>query len=143
MSITDVQRDTLRTFCDTVVPSIQRDQDPHGLWARSASDLGVPEMVEEALLGMPDHVRSGLLELLDGLAIAGFDALSQESREQTLKSIAQAFGVPAQAGIGGLTRLVLFLTYGAPDTQTGQNPNWPVLGYPGPVSVPPRASTLR
>ena len=28
--------------------------------------------------------------------------------------------------------MTLFLTYGAPDPQTGQNPNWEAFGYPGP-----------
>jgi hypothetical protein len=41
-TLADAQRATLRVLCDTVVPSIQREHDPHGLWARSASDLGVP-----------------------------------------------------------------------------------------------------
>jgi hypothetical protein len=65
-TLTDAQRATLRVLCDTVVPSIQREHDPHGLWARSASDLGVPEMAEQSLLGMPAESRDGLLGLLDG-----------------------------------------------------------------------------
>ncbi len=137
MSITDTQRATLRTFCDTVVPSIERDHDPHGLWARSASDLMVPEMAEVALEGMPSAVRDGLLGLLDGLAAAGFNGQTQASREMTLKITGLAYGVPAQAGIGGLTKLVLFLAYGAPDPATGQNPSWKAFGYPGPLSAPP------
>ncbi len=137
MSITDTQRATLRTFCDTIVPSIQRDHDPHGLWARSASDLMVPEMAELALTDMAPDLQAGLLGLLDGLAAAGFNDQSQPSRELTLKITGQAYGVPARAGIGGLISLVLFLTYGAPDPITGQNPNWAALGYPGPLSAPP------
>ncbi len=144
MSITDTQRATLRTFCDTVVPSIERDHDPHGLWARSASDLMVPEMAELALAGMAPEVREGLLGLLDGLNAAGFNGQSQASREMTLKITGLAYGVPAQAGIGGLTKLVLFLAYGAPDPTTGQNPNWAALGYPGPLSAPPQVEkTIR
>jgi hypothetical protein len=42
MALTDTQRETLRLFCDTVVPRIERDPDPDGFWARTASDLGVP-----------------------------------------------------------------------------------------------------
>jgi choline dehydrogenase-like flavoprotein len=34
--------------------------------------------------------------------------------------------------------MTLFLYYGAPDPQTGQNPNWKTLGYPGPA-IPPVA----
>jgi choline dehydrogenase-like flavoprotein len=135
--LSDGQRATLTTFCDTIVPSIDRERDATGLWRRSASDLGVPAMAEQALLGMPDAVRDGLLGLLDGLAAAGFNHQSQASREQTLKITGLAYGVPAQAGVGGLTKLVLYLAYGAPDPATGQNPNWAAMGYPGPLSPPP------
>jgi hypothetical protein len=136
-TLTDAQRATLRVLCDTVVPSIQREHDPHGLWARSASDLGVPEMVEQGLLGMPAESRDGLLGLLDGLGAAGFDQQSQGSRELTLKNTGLAYGVAAQAGVSGLISLVLYLAYGAPDPATGQNPAWAALGYPGPLSPPP------
>lgn len=136
-TLTEIQRQTLRVFCDTIVPSIERERDPHGLWARSASDLGIPEAAEQGLLGMPAETREGLLGLLDGLAQAGFNTHTQASREQTLKITGLAFGTPGQAGIGGLTKLVLLLTYGAPDPATGQNPNWAALHYPGPLSMPP------
>lgn len=135
--LSDSQRATLRTLCDTVVPSIKRDRDPHGIWARSASDLGVPEMAEQTILDLPPEHREGLLGLLDGLAAAGFDGQSRASRELTLKVTGLAYGVPAQAGVGALISLVLFLAYGAPDPATGQNPNWAALGYPGPLSPPP------
>src|SRR5205807_8846563 len=36
-----------------------------------------------------------------------------------------------------LIGMTLFLTYGAPDPATGQNPNWRTFGYPGPISAPP------
>ena len=34
--------------------------------------------------------------------------------------------------------MTLFLHYGAPDPQTGQNPNWRAFLYPGPASAPPQ-----
>jgi glycine/D-amino acid oxidase-like deaminating enzyme len=134
--LSDSQRATLTIFCDTIVPSIEREHDKTGLWRRSASDLGVPAMAEQALLGMPDDVRTGLLGLLDGLAAGGFNSQSQASRELTLKITGLAYGVPAQAGVGGLIKLVLYLAYGAPDA-TGKNPNWAAMNYPGPLSQPP------
>ena len=39
--LSDAQRAILTALCDTVVPSLPRDRDPDGLWARKASDLGV------------------------------------------------------------------------------------------------------
>ena len=49
--LTDRQRGVLRALCDTVVPRIERPDDPAGFWARTASDLGVAEGVEE-MIGM-------------------------------------------------------------------------------------------
>ena len=34
--------------------------------------------------------------------------------------------------------MTCFLYYGAPDPQTGQNPNWKIFNYPGPSSPPPQ-----
>ena len=34
--------------------------------------------------------------------------------------------------------MTLFLAYGAPDPETGLNPNWKTFGYPGPAGVPPQ-----
>ncbi|MEV0462653.1 GMC family oxidoreductase [Nocardia tengchongensis] len=136
-TLSDTQRATIRMFCDTVVPSIERADDPDGLWARSASELGVPEAVEQTLLGMPPETLEGMRQLLDGLARSGFATQSQSSRELTLKITGPAFGVAAQAGIGGLIKLVLMLTYALPDPATGRNPNWTSLRYPGPIAPPP------
>src|SRR5262249_26105887 len=83
------------------------------------------------------ETQEGLLDLLDGLAQAGFNEHSQESRETTLRMTGYALGTRAQAGIGGLIRLVLLLTYGAPDPATGQDPDWGTLHYPGPLAPPP------
>src|SRR5688500_408532 len=132
----ETRRAILRAVCDAVVPSIEREPDPHGLWARSASDLHVPEMAEESLAQLPPDQFVGLLELLDGLAHQGFLHVSQASREQLLRNVS-LLGPEAAAGVGGLIALTLFLAYGAPDPQTGQNPNWKAFGYPGPISAPP------
>jgi len=137
--LSESQRATLRAFCDTIVPPIERADDPDGLWSRTASDLGVPAGVEEILTtSIPDEVlQAGLVSLLDVLAEQGIErAPSQASREQLLRNM--SLGSPdAAAGIGALTGMTLFLTYGAPDPQTLRNPNWDVFGYPGPVSPPP------
>src|SRR3954469_369895 len=84
IQLTDRQRTVLRALCDTVVPRIERPDDPTGFWARTASDLSVPEGVE-GMLGMtPDETISvGLLMLLDELGAQGLDRQpSQLSREQ-------------------------------------------------------------
>src|SRR5919107_5020590 len=138
--LNESQRAALEALCDTIVPSIERDDDPHGLWARSASDLMIPAAVEDLIGQIPDEVtRGGLLQLLDILDAQGLGkAPSQDSREQILRNI--SFASPdGAAGINALVSMTLFLYYGAPDPQTGSNPNWATFGYPGPTpaSNPP------
>src|SRR3954452_24850872 len=88
MELTDRQRAVLGTLCDTVVPRIERPNDPTGFWARTASDIGTPEAVEEMLGMIPDDtIRTGLVQLIDELASQGRDRQpSQLSREQILRT---------------------------------------------------------
>lgn len=129
----------LRVVCDTIVPSIQRADDPDGFWARSATDLGADLGVVEALTGLPDEQREGLLGLVDALGALGIQAASQLSREQLLATTA-LLGPAATAGVAALVNLTLFFSYGLPDPATGKNPMWKTLGYPGPTVVPPRGT---
>jgi choline dehydrogenase-like flavoprotein len=135
-ALSDSQRAILTAVCDTVVPSLPRDRDPEGLWARKASDLGVDEGAAQLISDIPDpELRGGLLQLIDALGGQGITRASQESREQILRNIALS-DPRAAAGVAALIGMTLFLHYGAPDPQTGQNPNWETLGYPGPASAP-------
>src|SRR4051812_30803972 len=137
MSLTDTQRTTLRLFCDTIVPRIDRQPDPHGFFARTAGDIGVDQGVEELIDGLDEELKAGLGQLLDALASQGLDRMpSQLSREQVIRNMTLA-SPDAAAGIQALTGMTLFLNYGMPDPQTGRNPNWQVFGYPGPASAPP------
>lgn len=137
--LSEMRRATLRAVCDTVLPALEHDPDPHGLWARSATSLGVDVAAEQTLLGLPAAQRDGMLELLDALAEQGIGAASQESREQILRNTGLLGGGPAWAGVQGLIRLVLFLGYGMP-APDGPNPMWAAWGYPGPGAPPaPRA----
>ena len=139
----DRRRAVLRALCDTVVPSLPRDHDPDGLWARSATSMGVDVAAEQALLALAPAQRDGLLGLLDALDQQRFAGRSQPSREQTLLNVALLGGGPAAAGVGALVSMILFLAYGMADPSTGLNANWAALGYPGPptppaVTPPPR-----
>src|SRR2546423_15227507 len=59
------QRGALRAFCDTIVPPIDHQPDPGGLWRAAATDLGIDAGVEELIAGIPDEaVRGGPVELL-------------------------------------------------------------------------------
>src|SRR3954453_16267342 len=133
--LTEAQRATLRAFCDTIVPSIERPDDPDGFWARKASDLAIDDGVEQIIATLPLELQGGLGQLLEVLGQQGFARASQLSRAQVLANVAMADADAAQ-GVAALAGMTLFLYYGAPDPQTGQNPNWKTLGYPGPA-IPP------
>ncbi len=137
--LSESQQAVLTAVCDTVVPSLPRDRDPEGLWGRKASDIGVDAGAAQLISGIPDpELRGGLLMLLDALGGQGITrAPSQASREQILRNTSLA-DPRAAAGVAALIGMTLFLHYGAPDPQTGQNPNWKAFRYPGPISPPPQ-----
>ena len=134
--LSEIQRETLRRLCDTFVPSIEEAPDPDGFWSRAASDLAVPEAVEEALAAQPEEQVDGLRELLDALANEGFNEATQQEREQTVHDFADS-SPETLAGVHALKGLTTMLFYGMPDESTGRNPNWVSIGYPGPRSAPP------
>jgi len=141
--VNDERRGVLRAVCDTVYPRIERDDDPDGFFARSATDMGIPEAVEDLIEQIPDEtIRGGLEQLLDVLGQQGYLRMpSQESREQLLRNLALA-SPDAAAGVSALAGMTLFLAYGAPDPSSGLNPNWKTFGYPGPPGVPPQVPKL-
>src|SRR3954466_14676795 len=97
--LTEAQRATLRAFCDTIVPSIERPDDPDGFWARKASDLAIDQGVEQIIATLPPELQEGLGQLLDALTQQGFPHASQPSREQMLANVALADAGAAQ-GVG-------------------------------------------
>src|SRR5436305_18069 len=134
--LSEIQRDTLARLCDTFAPSIERDEDPTGFWARSASDLGIPDAIEQSLGALPEEQLAGLRALLDALADEGFNDADQAAREAMVHAFADA-DPDTLAGVSAFRGMTLMLFYALPDPETGRNPNWEVLGYPGPVSAPP------
>ena len=136
-AFTDTHREVLAAVCDTVVPSVAQVKDPDGFFARKASDIWVPQVLEGVIAGLPEDQATGLLQLLDALAEQGFAHASQRSREQILRNVS-LMGPAAAGGVSALVSLTLYLYYGVP-AQDGKNPNWETFGYPGPVSAPPQA----
>src|SRR5918995_186187 len=122
-ALNEFQRAILTAVCDTVVPSIERERDPDGLWARKASDLGVDAGAAQLIEEIPDpELCAGLVELLMALGAQGITRASQPSREQILRNAALS-DPRAAAGVAALIGMTLFLHYGAPDRETGKNPN--------------------
>jgi hypothetical protein len=128
-------RRTLSAVCDTIVPSIDREDDPHGFWALSAADVGADAAFADLLATVPAEQLAGTIALLEGLAAQGFDELSRDDRERMMIDVALS-GPEEAAGIGSLIGGTILLTYAVPDPQTGQNPTWPAFGYPGPIGAP-------
>src|SRR5258708_654526 len=111
------QCEVLAAVCDTIVPAIERDEDPDGFWARKATDVGADAGICQLVATMPPDQAAGLGELLDGLGAMGFVGASQASREQLLRNVS-LLGPLAAAGVQGLVAMTLFVAYGAPDPAT-------------------------
>jgi acyl-CoA reductase-like NAD-dependent aldehyde dehydrogenase/choline dehydrogenase-like flavoprotein len=142
--LTDDQRRTLTTLCDTFVPSLPPPEsgdgaepgDPLGYWARRASDLGVPEAIEQVLAGLPVEQVEGVRGLLDAFAEQGLDEAPQEGREQLVHVFCDSDS-ETLAGVHALRGLTMTIHYALPDLGTGRNANWDAMGYPGPLALPP------
>src|SRR6476469_3420778 len=136
--LTEAHRTTVTAVCDTIVPSIERDPDRDGFFARRASDVGADAGLADLIDGLPQEQFEGITQLLEALAEQGFERASQLSREQILRNIA-LLGPEAAGGVGALVGGTLFLTYTIPDPASGKNPAWQTFGYPGPIGVPSAA----
>ena len=97
--MTEAQRAVLRAVCDTVVPPIERAEDPDGFWARTATDLGVDQGVEQLLAEMPEDLRGGLIQLLDVLDAQGFLHAPPSSRASRCCATSRSLGPEAAAGV--------------------------------------------
>jgi choline dehydrogenase-like flavoprotein len=134
---TEARRATLKAFADCIFPSLEVQPDPERFWARKASDIGVDLAASMMLDQAPAPVQSGLAGLIDALGASGIAALPQPAQEQLVLAIA-ASSPEAQAGIVALEQTVLALAYTLTD-EHGKNPNWSVLGYPGPLRAAPES----
>lgn len=136
MPFSEDQRAVLRAVVDTFVPSLAHEPDPHGFWARCATDMGADAAIEQTLALLPPENLDGMAQLLDALDQQGFRTASRLSREQLIRttSLANRDAAAGLAALGGLTMLVV---YAGVDPETGKNPNWPVFGFPGALSAPP------
>ncbi len=149
MPLTASRLAALRAACDALVPSVRREHDPDGFWARSASDLGVPGLFAGLIETLPaaqqkefghllDLLGSRLLGLTWGGPLQPITALSAEQRETLLQRWSLSPAPPLRKGFASLKNATALLFYGAtPDG--APNPNWPAIGYPGPLAAPPEA----
>lgn len=150
--LTDSQYATLTALCDTLVPSLERADDPHGFWKRRASDLDLPRLVIRAVRDLQSdeqqHEFKQLLDYLERPFTAGlltghfkpFVALRPEQRERVLQRWAVSPLPQLRRGFQALKRLTTALFYSAPD-ESGSNPNHAALGYAVPARQPNEAAS--
>ena len=140
------QRAVLAAICDTLIPPVERADDPAGFFA-AAADAGTLDRVEQ-LIGLIDDpsARARLRLLLDtfgnplaNLVLGGrwgrFDRLSPAARLAVLRSWAHSRLALKRAGFQALKRLTQVAYYGWPATDTS-HPAWRAVGYPGPLPQP-------
>ncbi len=150
MELTARQRRALEEICDTFCPS--------GDGVLSASELGVPDALREALAKNPRASERKQLQLLLGLwdspalgALGGagfkrFGQMTEAQREQVLLSWAGSRAPQRRAVFQALRKATLLFYYMLPGPGGGRNPAWDAIGYDGPLGklegAPPKALTV-
>ncbi len=142
------QRAVLAAVCDTLLPEIQRENDPSGLFAAGARAAHTVERVERLIGSLRDpRDRSKLGILLTGLGsraanllLSGrpesLQTMDPAAREATLRGYATSAIPLRRAGFQALKRLAHVAFYCWP-MENGTHPAWRAAGYPGPLPPPP------
>ncbi len=126
------------------MPSVPVESDPDGFYGRRASDLAIDDDVARIIERyVSPEQRADFRRLLRtiespwaNLLLSGrphrFSSSSHEERGRFLLAWAHSrLGIKRQ-GFHAVKRLVLFLNY-AKALESGVNPNWPSVGYDGPL----------
>jgi choline dehydrogenase-like flavoprotein len=144
MPLSTRQRETLRAICDTFVPSLEL---PGAQRTPSASELGVPRAVEEAVDSAPrkadrqqtalllSALNSRALTALGGGGLKHFAELPLEAREQVLLSWADSRLPQRRAVFQALRKAAVAMTYAR------ESAMWELIGYPGPPTNGDRPGT--
>ncbi len=133
------RRAVLVALCDTFVPSVEVDSGDRierEFMTRAASALAVPEQIEALLAeAMSAAEIEAIGGLLDTVAAEGFVDAPLQARTAIVHGFREA-DPDAKHGLRQLQALTARFFYSLPDA-AGQNPNWEMLGYPGPPSLAP------
>ena len=133
--LTPTQRQVLTALVDTAVPAVAREDDPTGFWATSGSGVGADLALMGFLTTLPEVDQTGIAQLLDGLAMLGFQHQGRATREGMLGT-AMALAPEAAVAIATLRGGSCMLAHSLVDA-SGRNPFWAQYGYPGPQLTPP------
>jgi choline dehydrogenase-like flavoprotein len=141
------QRAALAAICGTLVPSVPRQDDPHGFFAASHEGTDLVSRVER-LIGMLadplDRTRlrllltalgSGAGNLLTSGRFRSLQAMDLPARETVLRGWAESGIQLRRAGFQALKRLVHVGYYAWP-ADGRSHPAWRHVGYPGPLPPP-------
>lgn len=152
--LTAEERRILTTVCDTFCPRIEAGPgESPVLFGASASGLGVPFAVEQAMMALTSQQRGELrlfIRLLDsapfmlvctGMA-RGITAMTAPDRERALLALARSPVPQLRTGFQALRRLTTFLFHAMLDTE-GRNPLWHAIGYEPVKPAAPASPTLR
>jgi choline dehydrogenase-like flavoprotein len=134
--LTPVQREVLTALVDTAVPALPVPEgDDPVFWSTPGSAVGADQGLADFLATLPEADQTGIAELLDGLALLGFQHQGRATREGLLGT-AMALAPEALVAISTLRGGACMLAHSIPDEQ-GRNPFWAQYGYPGPQIAPP------
>ncbi len=157
--LTAAELRTLEAICEALLPSAPApdgERDTSGLYARSARDLQVPQLLAETLAAESPESRADFKKLLGtlnqplvGMLLAGrpqgFAQMPLAARQNALRrmSTSSIGGGQLRQGFQAVKRLAGFIFFSAPNTE-GVNPNWPAIGYTRPPQPPsPQAAPKR
>jgi choline dehydrogenase-like flavoprotein len=130
----------LAAICDTFLPSIQKQGDTDGYWARKGSENGVPTQILFALKRAKREDQQQFEQLLDLLAspmlgltwfgpLKSFEQLTPLQREKMLKRWARSPISHLRNAFNALRKLCGLIYFGDIPAGTEANPNWKTIGY--------------
>jgi choline dehydrogenase-like flavoprotein len=137
----------LSIICDTLAPTLDITPDPDGFFARKATDLEIPALVEnilqQAFTAEDRQQFKFALHLLDqpwynalfGGPYRSIRDLNLDERTKLLRDAANSRIPWRRRMFQAFKRLVMFYFYTAVDANNC-NPNWSALSYPGPNRTP-------
>ena len=143
------EQKVLEAVCETLVPSIQRSEDPGGFFALGARQAGTFDRAARLIESVPSPADRNrlklLLRMLDNPLVnllfagkfAAFTALPAVQREAVLRGYSRSRLTLRRAGFQALKRLVHVAHYCWPVGR--RHPAWEATGYPGPLPDPPAA----
>ncbi|HKT37125.1 MAG TPA: GMC family oxidoreductase [Ktedonobacterales bacterium] len=151
--LTPSEMRTLEAMCEALLPAVPPppgEDDPHGLYARSAGELGIAALMAETLAEESPEQRAQFKKLLGllnhslvGMLLAGrpqgFAQMSLAARQVALRKMSTSSIADMRQGFEAVKRLAAFLFYAYPD-ESGTNANWSAIGYT-PAPPPPSAET--